>query len=56
YCQCFARQLVCSKGWTCDNCENSAEHGVNRRAAVRELLCRNSHAFDAKFITEVRLL
>ncbi|CAN0593552.1 unnamed protein product, partial [Laminaria digitata] len=49
YCQCFTRQLVCSKACTSENCDNSAEHGLNRRAAVREPLCRNPHAFDAKF-------
>ncbi len=27
---------------------------MERRAAVRELLCRSPHAFDAKFKTEVR--
>ncbi|CAN0431525.1 unnamed protein product, partial [Ectocarpus sp. 13 AM-2016] len=54
YCQCFAGQLVCSDSCKCENCYNSAEHGVERRAAVRELLCRSPHAFDAKFKTEVR--
>ncbi|CAM9449776.1 unnamed protein product [Ectocarpus sp. 6 AP-2014] len=54
YCQCFAGQLVCSDACRCENCYNSAEHGVERRAAVRELLCRSPHAFDAKFKTEVR--
>ncbi|CAM9392280.1 unnamed protein product, partial [Ectocarpus sp. 12 AP-2014] len=53
YCQCFAGQLVCSDSCRCENCYNSAEHGVERRAAVRELLCRSPHAFDAKFKTEV---
>ncbi|CBJ32620.1 conserved unknown protein [Ectocarpus siliculosus] len=52
YCQCFAGQLVCSDACRCENCYNSAEHGVERRAAVRELLCRSPHAFDAKFKTE----
>ncbi|CAN0276263.1 unnamed protein product, partial [Laminaria digitata] len=56
YCQCFAGQLVCSKACRCENCYNSAEHGLERRAAVRELLCRSPHAFDAKFKTEVRLM
>ncbi|CAM9530586.1 unnamed protein product, partial [Ectocarpus sp. 8 AP-2014] len=32
YCQCFAGQLVCSDACRCENCYNSAEHGVERRA------------------------
>jgi len=53
YCQCFAGQHICSDACKCENCYNSAEHGMERRAAVRELLCRSPHAFDAKFKTEV---
>lgn len=53
YCQCFAGQHVCSDACKCENCLNSDAHGAERRAAVRELLCRSPHAFDAKFKTEV---
>eukprot|EP00752_Nemacystus_decipiens_P010480 g9337.t1 len=53
YCQCFAAQHVCSGACKCENCLNSEAHGAERRAAVRELLGRSPHAFDAKFKTEV---
>lgn len=48
YCQCFAGQLLCSESCKCENCYNSTSHEIERRTAVRELLCRSPHAFDAK--------
>ena len=53
YCQCFARQSMCTQACRCENCHNSAQHDVERQAAVKELLCRSPNAFGAKFTTEV---
>ncbi|CAN0347195.1 unnamed protein product [Ascophyllum nodosum] len=53
YCQCFARQSMCTQACRCESCHNSAQHDVARQVAVKELLCRRPNAFGAKFATEV---
>ena len=44
---------MCTQACRCENCYNSAQHDVERQAAVKELLCCSPNAFRGTFTTEV---
>lgn len=48
--------MLCHQSCKCENCYNNVSHSMERQTAIRELLCRSPHAFDAKFCkTQVTL-